>query len=48
MEGKHGDEDFRKKSSFFQIPPIKKAMLRLSPAMLIVKPEEMIFFLSLP
>jgi hypothetical protein len=27
-------EDFRKKSSFFQIPPIKKAMLRLSPTYL--------------
>jgi hypothetical protein len=29
-----GSADFRKKSSFFQIPPVKKAMLRLSPTTL--------------
>jgi hypothetical protein len=27
-------EDFRKKFSSFQIPPVKKAMLRLSPTTL--------------
>ena len=26
-----GSEDFRKKSSFFKIPPVKKAVLRFSP-----------------
>jgi hypothetical protein len=28
------NEEYRKKSSFFQIPPTKKAMLRLSPTSL--------------
>jgi hypothetical protein len=39
LERLHGwrnseNHEFRKKSSFFQIPPIKKAMLRIAPTSL--------------